>query len=641
MKFRLGDICTITKGATGIMKAIPGPYTMIALGETDKTHIEYQFDTKAVIIPLVSSTGHGHASMKRVKYSEGKFALGNILCAVTPNDESFVLAKYLHIYLHWNREELLVSQMKGMANVSLPMNRIADVMVAVPSIEKQREIIELEKQLVKKEIEADKLFADQLTQLENLNQAILQEAVQGKLVKQDPKDEPAIELLKRIKAEKAKSSKKEKPLPPIKMQEIPFEIPENWMWRRLGEIIFDTEGGKSPYCLNENVTGEEWGVIKTTAVQQMMFLEDENKILPRGFKISEQHKIVVDDVLITRAGPKNRVGIVCCVTELSKNLILSDKTIRFRHPMHLIYSRFLAIVYNAPKMKSIITSKMVGMAQSQVNISQDSMKTFLFPLPPLPEQKRIVAEIEKQLAKTKQLKEHILDNQQATAQLLKALLHQAFEVENKNADQKPVEQTKGKVIELKPTNVDYYRRTVLAAEIVWQLHKEPTLGHLKLQKLIYLCQKSTDMQLPTNFLRQAMGPYDNKLMRSVDKQLKEKKWFEYKKEQVLKYQPLEKAGQHHNDFLKYFSAEKDSIQFIIDTFKTRKSDIVEIVATLYACIENILTEKAILSEALVIQRFYEWSEEKKKFNEEQVKRILSRMSETGIIPNGFNIYNGK
>lgn len=190
MKYRLGDICTITKGETGIMKAIPGPYTMIALGESDKTHIEYQFDAKAVIIPLVSSTGHGHASMKRVKYFEGKFALGNILCAVIPKDENFALAKYLHIYLHWKREELLVSQMKGMANVSLPMNRIADVMVTVPSIDKQIEIIKIEKQLFEKEIEADKLFADQLTLVAQLEQAILQEAVQGKLVPQDPKTNP-------------------------------------------------------------------------------------------------------------------------------------------------------------------------------------------------------------------------------------------------------------------------------------------------------------------------------------------------------------------------------------------------------------------------------------------------------------------
>src|SRR5690606_16834355 len=98
-------------------------------------------------------------------------------------------------------------------------------------------------------------YTYQLTQLENLNQAILQEAVQGKLVKQDPKDEPASELLKRIKAEKAilrqaqGKGKKEKPLPPIKPEEIPFEIPENWVWCRLSEIVKITGGG-TPSMLN-------------------------------------------------------------------------------------------------------------------------------------------------------------------------------------------------------------------------------------------------------------------------------------------------------------------------------------------------------------------------------------------------------
>ena len=78
---------------------------------------------------------------------------------------------------------------------------------------------------------------DQLSQLENLNQAILQEAVQGKLVKQDPKDEPASELLKRIKSEKSKSGKKEKTLPPIKPEDTPFDIPDNWVWCRLDDIL--------------------------------------------------------------------------------------------------------------------------------------------------------------------------------------------------------------------------------------------------------------------------------------------------------------------------------------------------------------------------------------------------------------------
>ena len=94
---------------------------------------------------------------------------------------------------------------------------------------------------------------------------------------------------------------------------------------------------------------------------------------------------------------------------------------------------------------------------------------------------------------------------------------------------------------------------------------------------------------------------------------------------------MEKAGEHRKDFIKYFSAESESIQFLIDTFKTIKSDIVEIVATLYACLEKMQCEKLIFSEPLLIQRFYEWSEEKKKFTEKEISRVFSRMKETGII----------
>src|SRR5665811_1866042 len=111
MKYRLKDICSITKGATGIMKAIQGKYPLVALSDERRSHNEFQFDANAVIVPLISSTGHGHASMKRVHYQEGKFALGSILCAVIPNDENQLNAKYLHLYLQQFKESLLVSLM--------------------------------------------------------------------------------------------------------------------------------------------------------------------------------------------------------------------------------------------------------------------------------------------------------------------------------------------------------------------------------------------------------------------------------------------------------------------------------------------------------------------------------------------------
>lgn len=435
MKYRLGDICSITKGGIGIMKAVPGPYKMIALGEIDKTHNEYQFDTKAAIIPLVSSTGHGHASMKRVKYCEGKFALGNILCAVIPNDENFVLAKYLHIYLHWNREELLVAQMKGMANVSLPMNRIADVIVTVPSIGQQKEIINLEKRLVEKELEADKLFAEQLTQLENLNQAILQEAVQGSLVPApSPSEraggeayEPASELLKRIKTEKATlqqaqgKGKKEKPLPPIKPEEIPFDIPENWVWCRLGEIC-EIKGGKrvsNGYKLLKTPTPHIY--IRVTDMQKGTISDKDLHYLDENmYQKIKQYTISKNDLYMTIVGAT--IGKCGLVPEKFHDMNLTENAAKIspiiidrRFLLQCLQSRFCQNQF-------LVKTKQVAVQKMALNRFSSS----IIPLPPLSEQKRIVAEIERQLAKTKQLKGHIIANQQATEQLLKALLLQAF-----------------------------------------------------------------------------------------------------------------------------------------------------------------------------------------------------------------------
>ncbi len=446
MKYRLGDICTITKGATGIMKAIPGDYTMIALGEMDKTHIEYQFDAKAVIIPLVSSTGHGHASMKRVKYFEGKFALGNILCAVIPNDENFVLAKYLHIYLHWNREELLVSQMKGMANVSLPMNRIADVMVTVPDIEKQKEIVELERILVEKEVEANKLFTDQLTQLDNLNQAILQEAVQGKLVTQHPDDEPASELLKRIKAEKAISGKKQKPLPSIKPEEIPFDIPESWVWCRLGEIC-DIKRGKGPKYSDNGV----FKMLNQKCVRWFDVDLQYCKAIDADWleAISEEYKVRENDILVNSTGD-GTIGRSAVAHKEVDSYIFDSHILKVRS---YIEQLFICYFINSKYGQEQVENSKGAKSTKQHELGVNNLSNFLFPLPPLTEQKRIVAEIEKQFAKTKQLKEHIIANQQATEQLLKALLHQAFEVKEKNKE--ITQQAKGKVVELDNNTVNW------------------------------------------------------------------------------------------------------------------------------------------------------------------------------------------
>jgi hypothetical protein len=118
-------------------------------------------------------------------------------------------------------------------------------------------------------------------------------------------------------------------------------------------------------------------------------------------------------------------------------------------------------------------------------------------------------------------------------------------------------ETKVIPIDNAPTHVDYYRRTLLAAEIVCELHQEMTLGHVKLQKLIFLSQRTENIRLPVNFLKQAMGPYDPRMMRSIDKQLLVKKWFQFFPAEKLKYKPLENAGQHKRTMNGFIVSKKN------------------------------------------------------------------------------------
>lgn len=422
MKYRLGDICSITKGETGIMKAIPGPYTMVTLGDTNKTHNEYQFDADAVIIPLVSSTGHGHASMRQVKYQEGKFALGNILCAVIPNDENFVLAKYLQIYLHLYRNELLVSQMKGMANVSLPMNRIADVQVEIPDIEKQRKIVEIEKKVTQNSVKLHQLFSEQKGLASKLKQTILQNAIQGKLTaewrKEHPAEEPASELLKRIKLEKQQmiasgKLKKEKPLEPIKPEEIPFEIPEKWTWGRWGELSESIQYGY-------NAPAQENGrilMIRISDIQNNTIIWDKVPYCQIPENEINNYLIKKNDILFARTG--GTVGKSYLVTDEPRSAIYAGYLIRTRYSSSL-EPKFLKSFMESELYWSQLTNGTRGAAQP--NCNGQTLSKMILPIPPLSEQQEIVRRIDAIMNTVNSLENQISESERTSEELLKAIV---------------------------------------------------------------------------------------------------------------------------------------------------------------------------------------------------------------------------
>jgi len=133
----LGDICEIKKGKTPIKSSLRGSFPMITTAEDFTNTDHFDFEGSAVVIPLVSSTGHGHASIKRLHHAKGFFAVGSILAAVFPKDESKNSSKFLYEYLMTYKEELLVSKMTGTANVTLTVNSISNVLIPDVPIEVQ------------------------------------------------------------------------------------------------------------------------------------------------------------------------------------------------------------------------------------------------------------------------------------------------------------------------------------------------------------------------------------------------------------------------------------------------------------------------------------------------------------------------
>lgn len=266
-------------------------------------------------------------------------------------------------------------------------------------------------------------------QIKALRQTILNLAVRGKLVPQDTKDESASEwLLRAFGGEAARRSKKVSSLSikPLERVEAGYTLPTSWLWMELGKLITVMDAGWSPQCENHPRTDPEtWGVLKTTAVQTLAFDCRQNKELPAKFEPRPQHEAQVGDILVTRAGPKNRVGVSCAVDKTEPRLMISDKLIRFRL-VDGLSSRFFALTLNAGITSIAIEGAKSGMAVMQMNISQDKLRAVPVPLPPLAEQHRIVAKVDALMALCDQMEASLTATDATRRRLADALLAEAL-----------------------------------------------------------------------------------------------------------------------------------------------------------------------------------------------------------------------
>tara|TARA_R110000868_G_scaffold188512_1_gene431248 strand:+ start:9731 stop:11485 length:1755 start_codon:yes stop_codon:yes gene_type:complete len=265
--------------------------------------------------------------------------------------------------------------------------------------------------------------------IDALKQTLLQLAVMGKLVPQDPADESASELLQRIQTEKQRlmaegKLKKQKPLAAIDEDEKPYELPPQWQWSRLGSHVIESGAGWSPSCDPRRRDGNEWGVLKVSAVSWGLYRPEENKALPAGLDPRPEHQVVEGDFLVSRANTAELVARSVVVENTPVNLMLSDKIVRLKLTS-FCDRRYVNFVNSAAFAREYYGRVAAGTSSSMKNVSREQILSLLIPLPPLTEQHRIVAKVDQLMALCDQLKTRLTKARQLNQQLASTLVEQA------------------------------------------------------------------------------------------------------------------------------------------------------------------------------------------------------------------------
>lgn len=438
----LEDICNFEKGSTGLMKAVPGEYPLVTTGTERRTCESYQFDTKAVCIPLVSSTGHGHASLNNVHYQEGKFALGTILVALTAKNEAELDVHFLHLYLFQLKNVVLVPLMKGAANVSLSITAIKGVEIPLPSIERQRAIVGKFKGVVLEEKNLINELTNQKNLLEKLREQILRDAIQGVLTKEWRLKHSNLvdsnKLLSDIKLEKEqlvteKKINKFKSFSNLCDEEKPYALPDGWTWCRLNDVIVeltDYHANGSYEKLKsavELLDKPNFAIMLRTTNFHQKSKTNYKYISSTAYEFLSKSKVYPGDVIMNKiANP----GATFYVDDRGQPMSLAMNLFLLRFSRDLMVSKYA--YYYLKASYEYIVSFSSGTATS--TITKDAVKKLRFPLPPLEEQKEIVSKVELALSTCDQLDVKLSNNTFYAKKLMQVVLKEEFAISHKGED---------------------------------------------------------------------------------------------------------------------------------------------------------------------------------------------------------------
>jgi type I restriction enzyme S subunit len=328
---------------------------------------------------------------------------------------------------------LLQQQVKGGIKTEIKAKHLLPLEIALPDVATQQSVVDFFQRTENEGEELASEIAVQRTLLQQLWQAILQEAVQGKLTeawRQAHLDvEPALELLKRIQAEKAQlikqgKIKKQKPFPPIKDDDILFELPEGWIWCRLGELIYENpRNGYSPKSVNYETSVRN---LRLGAVTYGTFDPSEYKYIDEDIDEDSYLWLRPGDILIQRSNSIDYVGVSAIYSGKGKEFIYPDLMMKVCPVNDFIRTEYLHIALSCFSTRQYFRDNAKGAQKSMPKINQGTVINTKIALPPLVEQSVIIKKMNVLRNFCNQLEQQITQSQTNAEQLMQAVLREAF-----------------------------------------------------------------------------------------------------------------------------------------------------------------------------------------------------------------------
>lgn len=354
-----------------------------------------------------------------------------------------LLPEYLYIFLNSYYYWYQISEMKmGTAQPNVNAEKLKELLIPFCNIEIQKSIIQenddfSDNQIIKsydKINSLQSLISSQLDLLKKYRQAILQDAIQGKLVKQDKNDEPASVLLEKIKKEKQKlitegKLKADKELTPIHPDEVPFEIPKNWVWCRLGDVSLKVQDGThfSPsmqydvpeknrflYITSKNI--KDYGIEMFGAT----YIDKEtHESIYQRCNVEKGDLLIIKDGAIT-----GRVTI----NNIDEPFSLLSSVAFVKSFNQYIDNKYIMYYLRSDVGREKIIGRMTGSAMPRIIL--EKIKSTILPLPPLAEQKRIVARVDELMTLCDTMEGKLKEDKALSEKMMEAVLQEAFGVKD-------------------------------------------------------------------------------------------------------------------------------------------------------------------------------------------------------------------